>query len=98
MMLCVKEVENSYQFLFEKMDDDDMEAIIYYLCLSCTNWLEKTNFVEKIVLRMNLRPPSKVWYHFLNILLFSLHIMKRSTWLDIFNSFCHNMPPATLQR
>lgn len=65
MMLCVKEVEDSYQFLFEKMDDDDMEAIIDYLCLSRTNWLEKTNFVEKIVLRMNFRPPSKVWYHFL---------------------------------
>lgn len=55
MLLGVNEVEDPYHSLFEKVDEDDLEAIIDSLCIAITNWLETTKYDIKSVLRMNWR-------------------------------------------
>lgn len=48
-------MEDPYQSLFEKVDEDDLEDIRDSLCIAITNWLETTKYDIKSVLIMNWR-------------------------------------------
>lgn len=55
MVLGVRSDEESYQSLFEKVDDFGMDMIIESLFLPETTWLESVKSAEKIVLHMDLK-------------------------------------------
>lgn len=78
MLLGVKKVEEPYQELLEKANEDDLEEIRDSPCLPEIEWLKTPKFSEKTMLRIKLNPLPKVSYHLSSTFYPQLLIMKQS--------------------
>lgn len=72
MLLGVKKVEEPYQELLEKANEDDLEEIRDSPCLPKIERLETPKFSEKTMLRIKLNPLPKVSYQFIKHFLSSI--------------------------
>lgn len=72
-------MEDTYQRLFETMDDENLDVLKDSLYISGTKWLKTNKYDDKTILRMDLRHVQNVWYQFLK------HSLKPTTHNETIN-------------